>query len=919
MTFSAKTYALVRRIPKSRVASYGGVAAMLGRPRAARGVGTALGALPFDTDVPWWRVVNVRGGISAPRWDGRGLRQRDLLEREGVEFDARGRVASPRFWWDPSETGGGRPAAGRAGGGRPGAPGSVRDAGVADAGEAGRVRRGSHGALGSVRDVGHAEAPADAGRAGGRRAAWMVVLAVAAVAASACGAPPPDPWGAYAEIVREEDARGALGLDRVLAHLQSEDPDVRRFAVRALGRLEDPGQLDRIAGLLEDPDDLVREEAAAAAAQAVHRGGARAAADALAAQAAREDDAHVLGSLASNLGRLRGLDEAGRSVAEDGLAGIAARLPELEEDVGLAARLGLARGVAALVRAGPDRTPAAPLLETMDGLRSLRVPADARTAARIRRLATTVVAVAAAQWRDGRPTAQGGAGAGRGAVAQGGSGAGQEAGPPGSADRGAEDGGRGTGALATFLEGGALAAFSDEDWAVRRAVVQAAAASGLGGRELIVAALADDDARVRTEALRAWERRVRPNEGCAALLEAAADADWRVALAAVDLLAEPCPELEEQAAALAALAAPLMRTAPGPGTDEAGEWRLPARALASLAAVAPARAADAVAAGRAHPSPFARAWIARAAARSGDAETLRVLAADADPNVREAALRGLGAVSGEAAFAVYAGQLRATDPQLVMTAVDLLGRHGGGADSASRDSVLADLLAALRDFTALERETQRDVRTALLEGVQRLGGYAAADLEPWLADFDPVVAERAADAIAALGGPRPEPAPRPLPLASPPGAERLRDLARSSVRLRMEGLGDVVIALRPDLAATNADRFARLAAEGWFDGLTFHRVVPNFVIQGGSPHANEYAGAGPYSRDEISSEPHWRGAVGLSTRGRDTGDAQIFVNLVDNLRLDFDYTILGEVVEGMDVVDRVQEGSVILEARVEPR
>ena len=914
MTFSASTYALVRRIPKGRIASYGGVAAMLGRPRAARGVGTALSALPFDTDVPWWRVVNVRGGISAPRWDGRGLRQRDLLEREGVEFDAMGRVSSPRFWWDPGETGSETPAASReVGRGRQ----DLRDAGIADAGEAGRVRRGSHGALGSARDVGLAETPAG-GAARGRCAARAMTLAVAA-AASACAAPPPDPWGAYAEIVREEDARGALGLDRVLAHLHSDDPDVRRFAVRALGRLEDPAQLDRIAGLLEDPDDVVRQEAASAAAQAVHRGGASAAAEALAAQAAREDDPHVLGSLAANLGRLRGLDEAGRSVVEDGLAGIAVRLPELEEDVGLAARLGLARGVAALVRAGPDRTPAAPLLEAMHGLRSLRVPADARTAARIRRLATTVVAVAAAQWRDGRAAAQGGAGAEQGAVPPSGAGAGQEAGPPGGADRGAGDGGRGPEPLATFLEGGALAALSDEDWGVRRIVARAAAESGLGGRELIFAALADEDARVRTEALRAYERRVRPNEGCAALLEAAADADWRVALAAVDLLAEPCPELAEQADMLADLAAPLMRTAPGAGTDDGGEWRLPARALASLAAVAPARAADAIAANRDHPSPFARAWIAHAAARSGDAETLAALSADADPNVREAALRGLGAVSGEAAFAVYAGQLRAADPQLVMTAVDLLGRHGGRADSASRDSVLADLLAALRDFTALERETQRDVRTALLEGVQRLGGYAAADLEPWLADFDPVVADRAADAIGALGGPRPEPTPRPLPLASPPGAERLRELARSSVRLRMEELGDVVIALRPDLAATNADRFARLATEGWFDGLTFHRVVPNFVIQGGSPHANEYAGAGPYSRDEISSQPHWRGAVGLSTRGRDTGDAQIFVNLVDNLRLDFDYTILGEVVEGMDVVDRVQEGSVILEARVEPR
>jgi len=135
----------------------------------------------------------------------------------------------------------------------------------------------------------------------------------------------------------------------------------------------------------------------------------------------------------------------------------------------------------------------------------------------------------------------------------------------------------------------------------------------------------------------------------------------------------------------------------------------------------------------------------------------------------------------------------------------------------------------------------------------------------------------------------------------------------------MTGLGEIVIALRPDLAATNADRFARLARDGYFDGLTFHRVVPNFVIQGGSPHANEYAGDGPYSRDEISDHPHWRGTVGLSTRGRDTGDAQIFINLVDNVRLDFNYTVLGQVVEGMEIVDAVREGTVIERADVVTR
>ena len=77
---------------------------------------------------------------------------------------------------------------------------------------------------------------------------------------------------------------------------------------------------------------------------------------------------------------------------------------------------------------------------------------------------------------------------------------------------------------------------------------------------------------------------------------------------------------------------------------------------------------------------------------------------------------------------------------------------------------------------------------------------------------------------------------------------------------------------------------------GYYNGLTFHRVEPTFVLQGGSPGANEYMGDGLYMRDE-PGVAHNRGAVGISTRGRDTGDAQIFVNLVDSPRLDHAYTV----------------------------
>ena len=114
----------------------------------------------------------------------------------------------------------------------------------------------------------------------------------------------------------------------------------------------------------------------------------------------------------------------------------------------------------------------------------------------------------------------------------------------------------------------------------------------------------------------------------------------------------------------------------------------------------------------------------------------------------------------------------------------------------------------------------------------------------------------------------------------------------------------------------HAARFERLAASGYFDGLTFHRVVTNYVLQGGSPGANEYTGDAAYTRDELGLVSHWRGTVATSTRGRDTGDGQIFINLADNLHLDHDYTVFGEVVRGMDVTDLVAEGDVITRATV---
>ncbi len=98
----ARIYEVVRRIPRGRVATYGQVAELAGLPGHARQVGYALHALPEGSAVPWHRVLNARGTLSLRRSFGAEIAQRLRLEREGVRFDAGGRVALERVRWRPS-------------------------------------------------------------------------------------------------------------------------------------------------------------------------------------------------------------------------------------------------------------------------------------------------------------------------------------------------------------------------------------------------------------------------------------------------------------------------------------------------------------------------------------------------------------------------------------------------------------------------------------------------------------------------------------------------------------------------------------------------------------------------------------------------------------------------------------------------
>jgi cyclophilin family peptidyl-prolyl cis-trans isomerase len=298
-------------------------------------------------------------------------------------------------------------------------------------------------------------------------------------------------------------------------------------------------------------------------------------------------------------------------------------------------------------------------------------------------------------------------------------------------------------------------------------------------------------------------------------------------------------------------------------------------------------------------------YAARAAVLLRDTHALTRFARDGHDNVREAAIAGLKTVAGHEADHLYIEALGRPDYQLVMTAAGAL------IGSPRRAEASAALLAALARITAERRETSRDARLALLARIGELGAPSDARmLELYASDLDPKVAAEASAMIGRWTGQAPPARPSPLPVVVPDLAD-IEQLRGARARVRVAGRGTFEFELLPDEAPATVARFVSLARAGYYNGLTFHRVVPAFIVQGGSPGANEFAGDGPFMRDEIGLEPHVRGAASISTRGRDTGDAQIWFNLVDNPRLDHEYTVFGRTSAGADVLDRILECDLI--------
>ena len=374
----------------------------------------------------------------------------------------------------------------------------------------------------------------------------------------------------------------------------------------------------------------------------------------------------------------------------------------------------------------------------------------------------------------------------------------------------------------------------------------------------------------------AWRLRLRaltPKSDCGALRGALADSAWPVRFRATDLLASPCASDESIVSTLRAWIDALPADA---ARRRAGgvSWHAAAHAAVALARLRPAEVQQRMSKLASHRQPQVRAYAARAAAVLGDSVRLRTMARDPDDNVKEVALESLGKLTGHSDDQLYMAALTGRGAQAVRAAaVALKGSPRGDARAAAA--------TAYTRWAAEGNASAHDVREALLEAA---GRSKSEDRAP------PVHAELLPQEVAlALGV----------------------DIRLRVVMAPASGGGSFVVRLRGDNAPMMAARILALARARYYDGLTWQRVEHDFVIQGGSPGANEYVGLTEFIRDELGTIPHARGTVGMSTRGHDTGDAQWFVNLRDNLRLGRDYTVFAEVVDGIDVVDGILEGDVI--------
>jgi cyclophilin family peptidyl-prolyl cis-trans isomerase/HEAT repeat protein len=292
------------------------------------------------------------------------------------------------------------------------------------------------------------------------------------------------------------------------------------------------------------------------------------------------------------------------------------------------------------------------------------------------------------------------------------------------------------------------------------------------------------------------------------------------------------------------------------------------------------------------------------------ASILHAMLKDEDVRVVPFVLEALRKSRGADAAETLRGHLSHPDPVVRASAAE-------GLAALALPGTTAPLLAAYR---ASPSGAEIDTRAAIVSALATQKGTDAIAALEEVARADPsrVVRGKAATALRERGREAPPLGPEAVdrPFADYREAMRPYDpipgvplySPRAILHTRY---GVVEILLDTVEAPLTVASFVALAERGFYDGLTFHRVVPGFVAQGGCPRGDGSGGPGYALRSELGQHPYGRGAVGIATSGKDTGGSQFFITLAPAPHLDGAYALFGSVTRGMDVVEKIRPGDLI--------
>jgi HEAT repeat protein/cyclophilin family peptidyl-prolyl cis-trans isomerase len=285
----------------------------------------------------------------------------------------------------------------------------------------------------------------------------------------------------------------------------------------------------------------------------------------------------------------------------------------------------------------------------------------------------------------------------------------------------------------------------------------------------------------------------------------------------------------------------------------------------------------------------------------------------------------LGDSDARAIPSVLAAMTKLKAPDMGKILIEHLGKDDVGIRTAAAASIGelkpdGGVEALVKAYKRGEADLVIDTRAAAIEALAKYGAAAAVPtLRAALADKDWAVRIKAADLLKTLDSTietahaiRPAPLSWPVSYDSPP---LITPTVSPHVYIETEK-GTIEIELDVLDAPITAANFIDLVGKGYFHGLNFHRVVPNFVIQDGDPRGDGEGGPGYTIRDELNQEPYLRGTVGMALAWRDTGGSQFFITHSPQPHLDARYTVFGRVVAGMEVVDAIAQGDVIKTMRV---